>query len=1045
MKTLNPQKTKKYKIVAFLLLALLYNVSNAQNTNLIYSENSLTTNELSQSNFQPERNINCDNENFINVNYSFEGLRIKNETVGNVSYQKLIIDGYGQLNEVGKPSLPSHTDLIAIPENSNPTIIIEEVITEEYSGYMIFPALEPAIDTKDAKNPEFVIDNNTYNTNEYYPENIVRIVDIQKLRGMPIAMVNICPVQFNPVTGKIKVYKKIKYRIQYNGGTKSYNRLERESSENFKKILQNVVINRSALPPVSKTKSSPDSKDYIIITTTAYAAAADTLAKWKSQMGYKVDVVTKSSWTAVDVKDSIHTRYQNWTPKPDYFVIIGDQADVPAEIHSAPNNVSFVTDLYYACMDGTGDYFPDMAHGRISVTSAAQALTTIQKIVDYERNPIVDANFYSTGVNFGEFQDDNLDGYSNRRFTHTNEDIHDYLVNNGYTMNRQYFANSNVTPTNYNNGYYSNGEAIPSAITRANSYPWTATQGHVWAELNAGKFLAVHRGHGYEGGWGWVHPMFVSHPYYNHINTLTNGRKLPVVISIDCYSGDFNTSECLAENFLRKTDGGAVGVFAASFYSYSGPNDGLAAGLIDAIWANPGLVPSFGAGGISNPTLSTHNDIHTMGDVLNQGLLRMVETWTGSTIQNQYTYELFHYHGDPAMKIWTASPTTVTATHLSTLPKNANFINISNSNCTNGIATIYANGELLGKTTLMGGNGTIEFVCLDTVQAILSITGENFRPYLKKIQINNNIESTPPIMQAKNLTFSTPGKTSTSLEINWTNGDGDRRLVKINTANSFIDPVDGVEYSADRVYSGAGEQIVYNDFGSSVVVTNLIEGVTYWFRVYEYNNFGVFTIYTTTTETNNPANPEDGGGALPIELISFNASYNGQSVELNWATATETNNNYFTIQRAEDAETFIDITNIPGAGTSNSLINYVAQDEFPNNNIEYYRLKQTDFNGNFDYSEIISVNCNDDNAFKIVNIIDNNNGSLSVIFNSNSTQNINYRLFNTNGQQVISMSDSNLNKGINEISLNTSNLNQGIYVLSLQNEQTAISKNIVIQ
>jgi len=396
-------------------------------------------------------------------------------------------------------------------------------------------------------------------------------------------------------------------------------------------------------------------------------------------------------------------------------------------------------------------------------------------MISCERNPISDASFYSTGVNLSEFQDDDVDGYANRRFIHTSEEIHDYLETNGYTMNRQYWAASNVTPTNYNNGYYSNGQKIDNSITRSSAYPWVAGCGETYAEINSGRFLAVHRGHGYAGGWGWTHPFFVSHPYYHNVNNLTNGDKLPVVISIDCYSGDFNTAECLAENFLRKSNGGAVGVFASSYYSYSGPNDGLAAGLIDAIWSNPGLVPDFGSGGVTNPTLSSHTDIHTMGDVLNQGLLRMVETWTGSVTQNQYTYELYHYHGDPAMKIWTAAPATITATHLDTLPKNANSITISNSTCSNGIATLYANGALLGKTTLSAGSGTINFTSLDTTNAILTISGHNFRPYTKNIQINNTIENTSPGVQARNITFSSVVKGSSSIEISWINGSGDRK------------------------------------------------------------------------------------------------------------------------------------------------------------------------------------------------------------------------------------------------------------------------------
>ena len=94
---------------------------------------------------------------------------------------------------------------------------------------------------------------------------------------------------------------------------------------------------------------------------------------------------------------------------------------------------------------------------------------------------------------------------------------------------------------------------------------------------------------------------------------------------------------------------------------------------------------------------------------------------------------------------------------------------------------------------------------------------------------------------------------------------------------------------------------------------------------------------------------------LPIVLLNFNASLNNRKVDLTWQTASEHNNDYFTIEKSEDGEHFEPIANIDGAGNSNSLLSYSTIDPNPANGYTYYRLKQTDFDGAFDYSEIRSV------------------------------------------------------------------------------------------
>ncbi|MGB0934410.1 MAG: T9SS type A sorting domain-containing protein [Lishizhenia sp.] len=96
---------------------------------------------------------------------------------------------------------------------------------------------------------------------------------------------------------------------------------------------------------------------------------------------------------------------------------------------------------------------------------------------------------------------------------------------------------------------------------------------------------------------------------------------------------------------------------------------------------------------------------------------------------------------------------------------------------------------------------------------------------------------------------------------------------------------------------------------------------------------------------------------LPIELLNFNATaVNSTLVELNWQTASEINNGYFTVERSKDGNTWEVLEKIDGAGSSSSLLNYSTKDLNPYRGISYYRLKQTDFDGEYSYSPIRSVN-----------------------------------------------------------------------------------------
>jgi hypothetical protein len=97
------------------------------------------------------------------------------------------------------------------------------------------------------------------------------------------------------------------------------------------------------------------------------------------------------------------------------------------------------------------------------------------------------------------------------------------------------------------------------------------------------------------------------------------------------------------------------------------------------------------------------------------------------------------------------------------------------------------------------------------------------------------------------------------------------------------------------------------------------------------------------------------GNPLPVEMLYFMGTTNPTGIELTWATASETNNDYFEIQRSADAKNFYPIDVVYGAGNSMLELNYTYHDNNPLFGINYYRLKQVDYDGAFEIHKTISV------------------------------------------------------------------------------------------
>jgi hypothetical protein len=168
--------------------------------------------------------------------------------------------------------------------------------------------------------------------------------------------------------------------------------------------------------------------------------------------------------------------------------------------------------------------------------------------------------------------------------------------------------------------------------------------------------------------------------------------------------------------------------------------------------------------------------------------------------------------------------------------------------------------------------------------------------------------------------------------------------------------------------------------------------------------------------------------ALPVELTAFTAKKQGNNIQLNWATASEENNDFFTIEKSLDGENFKAIGTKAGAGNSLEAKEYSFIDTKPANGANYYRLKQTDFDGQFTYSEVVSV----DFKTKVQATIFPNPTSERLTINTETQDVVNIRIFNVNGQMIY----QNTQRIENQTEINLSELTVGTYFLMITNDAT---------
>jgi hypothetical protein len=401
------------------------------------------------------------------------------------------------------------------------------------------------------------------------------------------------------------------------------------------------------------------------------------------------------------------------------------------------------------------------------------------------------------------------------------------------------------------------------------------------------------------------------------------------------------------------------------------------------------------------------------------------------------------YYIDPNGGIGTRIISSGTSYNLFTsLPPNNEFTSIEVVK--NNIIYSIRNNSLNDLSILKGFNKTTNIANSITYDSIYGVCNDalysNNKLYFIGQNLQNKSQNEPisgfltysvlenkPTINSSNLVISSI--TNTSMTLNWTVGNGIGRIIvakQLNLATSI--PVSGVIYSPNSIFGqgslvGTNNFVVYNGNGNTVTITGLSINQSYQFSIYEYNGIGSSINYLTSIVNGI-------GTTLPVKLISFNATLANEKVNCTWETASETNNDYFTLERSKDGNSFEIVGNVKGQGNSNSNIRYSYTDINPFSGISYYRLLQTDFDGKNTYSTIKKVGENVKLTTEFSLYYENNNPIVKI--NSLAENSVTIELLNLNGVKLFT-NEHTINIGENTFGIN-GNITTGLYLLKVQME-----------
>ncbi len=223
---------------------------------------------------------------------------------------------------------------------------------------------------------------------------------------------------------------------------------------------------------------------------------------------------------------------------------------------------------------------------------------------------------------------------------------------------------------------------------------------------------------------------------------------------------------------------------------------------------------------------------------------------------------------------------------------------------------------------------------------------------------------------------------------------------------------------------------VWGDYGPAGTVnttTNIVSGIP----APDADFFRVWTLSSSDSP-------------LPVELLSFDARCTDGVMTLKWATASETNNDRFLLERSPDGQNWETLDEVFGAGNSTTQINYELKDVAPFNGTTYYRLTQIDFNGDYTIFEPKAGTCSDFDL-DIVNVSNNFNSSqFDVLVSSSVNENFELYVLDLSGKILIGQQSVPLRTGMNTVQIDKNKLSMGVYIIQLVNDNHLLTRKVAL-
>ncbi len=655
-------------------------------------------------------NVISETPNGIEIVFSAYEIVIEDVLINDEPMKAVSVPGMFLPSEEGAPNVGGTGRYIAIPQGSHAIATIIDARTEVYHNIELAPA--PKVPKENDDSPiQYKKDMQIYSQDAFYPESAIKLSEPTQLRGVDVVLLHVAPLQYNPITKDLVVYKDIRVRINFIGGNSHFGE-DRLRSRFWEPILQGNLLNYKSLPKINfyapERINSRTGYEYIIIVPNdpIFEAWADTIKNWRKLQGISCDVFSLTEVGGSDsaaIKNFLQNAYNTWDPAPVAFLLLSDYPSsgrtygiTSPRRYSSWANEYYISDNWYA--DYNNDTLPEMHHARICAQDESDLSIMINKFLSYERNPYTAANFSDEPLVAVAWQ-------TERWFQLCGEVIRGFLINSlGKNPARQY-------------AIY---QGAPTPGCAWSTYGWTASAVAYWNSLgyvpltnpydatwwsngsatgitnaiNSGAFLVQHRDHGYTGGWG--------EPAYGlgDLNNLTNDM-YTFVFSTNCQTGQYNyPSEVFIEKFTR-IEHGALGANAPSEVSYSFYNDAYIWGVYDGLW------PQFDPGyGMSDMTGS--DDLRPCMAMTHGKFYLDAASWGLGPGGKWITEGLFHHFSDAFATLYSEVPTNLTVSHDNVLTAIADSFVVSADN--GSVIALTVNGEIIGVAAGTGAGVAVPII-----------------------------------------------------------------------------------------------------------------------------------------------------------------------------------------------------------------------------------------------------------------------------------------------------------------------------------------------